>query len=701
MSYATKYTVPFQSISGIDYEVLIDVDGFVGTATELIGGGNVFTTEVDTGDVLEPIRSGSATLQVFGSDYLQDLYASNPQGIRVTLMKGNEVMWLGYMTPDTFSQDFSRSEFLYDIECVEALSTLKYKKFSETTDTITFIQLIKNAAILAGYSEVYLTQSVCTTTGANIYQNAYISCGNFYDELGEGMTYYEILEEMAKYLVCSTFTAYGDALYLLDYQAIRNGVNDYYYYDLTSNPPTTVTLADVTTTQTLGYRGTGATLSRIAGKNKAVVNCSLYEVENVLPEFDDEQSVFKTMWSIESSWVESKVNKAEEKVIRFYEQPKFSFYQYVFDANHDYTITKTSAALPQNSIGSGFTRICTYDTITPPTKLQFEDTVFAQIYKTTAGWNAGDKIPESRPLVTMKSGKILLNPKVYLSVSFEIMLMGNYDQNDQFIPYQRVPEFSKTDGWQYNVPCRLYVGDYMYNGTTWVSNPERTGSTTFRIPIKFAKDEKISGRYVSVTNTNTFNEGIPELSGHIISPPTVNVFGEPEFEILNPEISLADPIIGLWVKYIQIKNIKVEWAVENTTDTAIYDEWVKDGAKNDVMYENVISDDYIEEADEVDLKICTNSDYKLALSSVLTGTGYMDKIQSLSLAKTEIAEKLILEKVVSTFDTPRFTVNPTVKNALKPYSLVTEGGLTGVSFVNCGGDTDWKMDSTTTNLIQL
>jgi len=121
MSYATKYTVPFQSISGIDYEVLIDVDGFVGTATELIGGGNVFTTEVDMGDVLEPIRSGSATLQVFGSDYLQDLYASNPQGIRVTLMKGNEVMWLGYMTPDTFSQDFSRPEFLYDIECVEAL----------------------------------------------------------------------------------------------------------------------------------------------------------------------------------------------------------------------------------------------------------------------------------------------------------------------------------------------------------------------------------------------------------------------------------------------------------------------------------------------------------------------------------------------------------------------------------------------------
>ena len=181
MSYTTKYTVPFQSVSGIDYEVFIDVDGYEGTSTELIGGGDVFVTDIETGDVLLPVRSGSATLQVFGSDYLQDLYTSNPQEIRVRLMKGSELMWLGYMTPDTFSQDFSRPEFIYEIECVEALSTLKYKKFAETTATITFIQLIKNAATLAGYNDIYLNASVCGTMGENIYDTAYISCGNFYD----------------------------------------------------------------------------------------------------------------------------------------------------------------------------------------------------------------------------------------------------------------------------------------------------------------------------------------------------------------------------------------------------------------------------------------------------------------------------------------------------------------------------------------
>ena len=73
----------------------------------------------------------------------------------------------------------------------------------------------------------------------------------------------------------------------------------------------------------------------------------------------------------------------------------------------------------------------------------------------------------------------------------------------------------------------------------------------------------------------------------------------------------------------------------------------------------------------------------------------------MSLGKTDIAENLILEKIISTFSEPRFKINPTISIGLKPYSVVTDEGLNGVTFVNCGGETDWKMDSTQTNLIQL
>ena len=66
-----------------------------------------------------------------------------------------------------------------------------------------------------------------------------------------------------------------------------------------------------------------------------------------------------------------------------------------------------------------------------------------------------------------------------------------------------------------------------------------------------------------------------------------------------------------------------------------------------------------------------------------------------------IAEKLILSKVVSVFSKPRYVINPTVKNGLKPYSLVTDEGLSGVTFVNCGGSEDVLMESVETNLIEL
>ena len=102
MSYGTKYKVPFKSISDADYEILIDVQDYTGAITELTGGANPITIETDTDDVLVPIRASKATVSVFGSDYLQDLYTSNPQGIRVTLKKGTSIEWLGYITQDTF-----------------------------------------------------------------------------------------------------------------------------------------------------------------------------------------------------------------------------------------------------------------------------------------------------------------------------------------------------------------------------------------------------------------------------------------------------------------------------------------------------------------------------------------------------------------------------------------------------------------------
>lgn len=57
-----------------------------------------------------------------------------------------------------------------------------------------------NAALLAGASEPYSTTAITDASSGNVYANSSVVVANFYDELGEAMNYYEILEEVAKYL---------------------------------------------------------------------------------------------------------------------------------------------------------------------------------------------------------------------------------------------------------------------------------------------------------------------------------------------------------------------------------------------------------------------------------------------------------------------------------------------------------------------
>ena len=701
MSYGTKYKVPFKSISNIDYEILIDVQDYVGAITELTGGASPIMIETDSEDVLVPIRSSKATVSVYGSDYLQDLYTSNPQGIRVTLKKGASVEWLGFMTPDTFSQDFSKPDFIYDMECVSALNTLKYKKFAETGAKITFLQLIKNAALLAGYTELYLTTSITDASSGNVYANSSVAVANFYDELDEPMNYFEILEEVAKYLVCCTFVPYKNALYLLDYKAIKAGLNQYYKYNpATTDAPLTVTLADVVTTQSLGYTGTGATISRIAGKNKATVNCSLYEQENILPEFNDEGSIFLRGEPYNEIYTEGKTEVQRLGYIRYYNQPKFTCYKYLFSGGNT-IINEHTIDVHGQEVGSCFVRTVDYDGYDFPVKLDFKNEVIVKAYEKL---EQGKLIPsKTGKLITIKSDKnVIVTTETYSSINFAFRFirrgLTDNQEKDRFQP-REYPGINWSADMEIIGSCTLKIGNYIYNGTSWDAITPLNSEMTFAVPMPVKKGSAVFGSQIKVGNKNTYLTGLEDLSGYIVNPPNSTIIGKCEFTILMHDyVTQPVPQPGDYM-FFYINDIKLDMAIQDMAN--IYGDWVKEDSKNDVVYENTISDDYIEEADEIDLKICTAPEKKLCLSSVMNATGFQGNIQSLALNEINIAEKLILSKVVSVFSKPRYVINPTVKNGLKPYSLITDGGLSGVTFVNCGGSEDVLMESVETNLIEL
>lgn len=679
MSYGLKYIIPFKSVSDISCEIKLEIKDYVGEAFELIAGATPFLIHTDTFDLLAPVRSSGATIQVYGSDYLQDLYTSDPQGIRVTLSVDKETVWIGYLTTDTFSQDFSSPEFIYEMEAVAAFSTLKYKKFDLKDDFVSFQDIINKAIEYAGYASYYLSNSV--NAGAASYSSLKIASANFYDELGEAMTYYEAMEEIAKYAGCC-WTPYKSNLYLLDYQAIRAGYNSYVAR------PGNVTVSDIKDVR--DYRGTGATLSRIPGKNKATVNCSLYEIKDIIPEFDDAKSSVFASAPMTEYYDTIKINKENVQykgIIRRYHQPKFTFFHYA-NGNPSYP-QESISPVTLNYTGSGFVRTAEFRTDSPPNVLNMKNEVQVKLALNYASGEAG-YLKNTSPVIRFKSEKTVL---IHKDVWFCLGLSFRYANKEWSKDIAGIDYSSKKDIVIYQ-KAKLKIGDYYYNGTGWTKS-----DSIFSTPVTIKAKSGLLSSSFSIDNNNSYDKGLGDLTGHVFKAPDFTIFGDVELTIYatTPPIKLLNPITKEFIQYMYYSGIELAYSVPD--ESSIWGDWVNEDSKNDVVYENEISDSYVEEADEIDLKICTNPDGKLALSSVIKDKDFLTELTHVVYG-TEKPENLLLLRVTDLYKRPRFTVNPTLKNNLTPYTVMIEPHLNRV-FMVAGGEEDVKMESCTYNLIEL
>jgi hypothetical protein len=103
-----------------------------------------------------------------------------------------------------------------------------------------------------------------------------------------------VLEEICQYLGV-TAIADGDAVYFLDYDAIKNGINTYYKYSV--NDSTAATLTTISFSKTItadDYSESGATLSLDNVYNKVSIKADLYTFDSVIPDiFDSLENITK------------------------------------------------------------------------------------------------------------------------------------------------------------------------------------------------------------------------------------------------------------------------------------------------------------------------------------------------------------------------------------------------------------------------
>lgn len=313
-----KYFSQFKDVNDQLYTVNIITNGDGSTTKEFTLGGSPFTTEMDNSDkiIYKPCKYQSATIEMVSQDYNFDIYSSTAQGTKVQLLKGSEIVWAGFITPNLYDQGFNEFRETISLEAIDGLSTLQYYKYTpvgETKDIVSFISIINHLISQChSYSYFYISDNIQkdNTTNSSINESLYISEQNFFDEKKENetdndvaWTMQEVLEEICQYLGY-TCIAEGDSVYFLDYDAIREGINTYYKYtvDNIANP-TKVTKVFHKMINENDHSENGASLSLDKTYNKVKVKDNLYDFNLAIPDpFDDVDNITSYNENYENEW---------------------------------------------------------------------------------------------------------------------------------------------------------------------------------------------------------------------------------------------------------------------------------------------------------------------------------------------------------------------------------------------------------------
>ena len=337
--YNVIYTIPFNGKDGNSYIIEISQDGATGSPIELIGGVSPFQIEYNGEDFLynssklcgATIRLVGDNIKLIGSNKFQQLFSTNYQEFKVNLKRNDTIIWTGFITPETYSQDFSHAIYDFEIECISALSTLQYIDFKKTTDSVTIMDLIEESITKSkgDYLHCYIPQTY------NIdLQLLSISSNNFIDEDEKPMNYKEILESICTFLNW-TITEYEGNIYFIDVDYIAKGLTA--YTDILTRGYPTVNLSNSIELTDVKSMGASNTLSILGGYNQATVIASDYEVDNdrLFPEFN-----FKPI--SENDKVE--FEKDNQKYVKYFcfTPEDFTFYYYTLIITYEGQLKKYS-----------------------------------------------------------------------------------------------------------------------------------------------------------------------------------------------------------------------------------------------------------------------------------------------------------------------------------------------------------------------
>lgn len=698
MSYGLIYTLPFNGIDGKDYLIKIEREGYQGASAELKGQSSPFTVTLsDEEFVYTPTRFSTATLHIFGGDYLQDLFSTDYRMCRVTLYEGDRMIWRGFIKPEIYTQDYRSVKFNLDLECYSAMSVLEYVDYKQKNENRGFVTLwdLLQACIEESrgeYQSVYLphvygADQLAFDSWSNPLSEMSVSEQNFFDEDDNPMKYKEVLEEIMKLLNWTCVDYMGD-LYFVD---INNTDGEYYKYTGTGYNEVQT---DSMSVQDIGFSGDGHTLDIAPGYNKVTIRCSNYPVGDALPKIDFDD--FESIGTVEDSYT----NLLRRYVWKRPDNEKIQMnafqYNYLGDKMpHPIDILKEkelfengqksqiTGAIPQN-----------YDFIEKdesgnPSRVDWEykERIFIPLSP-----NQKDVVfqnPGEYELIKIKGVSSVYNSEGVFAINFstEVARITYYNGNQIYA--DRIKS--------YDFRFKLRIGNNYYHGRSdgsyyWDNNPNHDQNYPNNLEIDWAGEaaqgsadvSKYEGTYELITSRK-LNDGLDGLKGYIIKLPTDRVIaGDLELIIYAPRIEM---VFTPTLETMYLNSFELNYQK--------YKDYGKDDDSSDRTYENVVNENYINELDEIEFKISSYNNDGACYSKVLFGNKYLENNLYCGITGTTIRpEELLIRRIVDYYSATKLRLTEVLKRAdITPITRLTDRTQPGKYFLAMGGEIDYKMNS--------
>ena len=420
---------------------------------------------------------------------------------------------------------------------------------------------------------------------------------------------------------------------------------------------------------------------------KIAVKCSDYEYTKLFNELED--NIITSIDNYETQNYKKGVTFRRET-----KQDTFRVHQYLINGS---TLTEVTGSTPNvKPAGCKTIQMCSYGEDDIPNKLNFENMFEVRLFS-GLNYDSSNKLLDeftNPKIITLykNTPALVLSSAYKIGIDFKLRyndkerLPANEKENDD----DKVSTSSLLNGWY--LPVQIKLGDKYYDNEVngWVSNPFICKLTT-----DLDKKKHFTFDWLNAKDTNDYTQKVGNLSGHIIDLNSRNI-GKLEITVYCP-IQEQDKYNHRYI-YIKDLSVKVQ-RIEDIKKT--------DYSISDTLYENTVNEDYVNELDDIELKLTSNNSSELALSRVAitnqTGTYNNLPVDSITNKVGYSAmklEELLINRIINQYKNQKISLNCNLNynNNILPYTIITEYGK---RYMICGGEIDFNYNTYITNLIEI